>query len=118
MPGRDGTGPMGRGAMTGRAAGFCQGVGMTGYSNPAPGRGFGRGRGVCDFGGGRRGWRNMYHATGQPGWMRFGGAAAAYRNADPELEKQALRRQAEILQSELELIKKRLSRIVNETASE
>lgn len=38
MPGRDGTGPMGLGAMTGRRLGFCVG---TGYGA----RGMGRGRG-------------------------------------------------------------------------
>jgi hypothetical protein len=73
---------------------------------------------LCHFGGGRRGARNRYYATGQPGWIRFGGSAVPYRNSDPELEKQALRRQAETLQSELDPIKRRLSRIENETASE
>ncbi|MFO7627450.1 MAG: DUF5320 domain-containing protein [Candidatus Fermentibacteraceae bacterium] len=38
MPGRDGTGPMGMGAMTGRRMGFCSGAGL-GL------RGMGRGRG-------------------------------------------------------------------------
>ncbi len=38
MPGRDGTGPMGMGAMTGRRMGFCIGTGL-GL------RGMGRGRG-------------------------------------------------------------------------
>lgn len=34
--------------------------------------GFGRGGGFGGRGGGGRGWRNMFHATGLPGWMRFG----------------------------------------------
>jgi hypothetical protein len=34
MPLGDGTGPTGRGAMTGRAAGFCAGYGVPGYRNP------------------------------------------------------------------------------------
>lgn len=38
MPGRDGTGPMGMGGMTGRRMGFCTGAGL-GL------RGMGRGRG-------------------------------------------------------------------------
>ncbi len=42
MPGRDGTGPMGTGAMTGKRMGFCSGAGL-GL------RGMGRGRG-CFFG--------------------------------------------------------------------
>jgi len=38
MPGGDGTGPMGMGPMTGRAAGFCAGYGVPGYMNPVPTR--------------------------------------------------------------------------------
>ncbi len=38
MPGGDGTGPMGLGPMTGRAAGYCAGYGMPGYMNPYGGR--------------------------------------------------------------------------------
>jgi prefoldin subunit 5 len=43
--------------------------------------------------------------------MRFGGSAAPFQRPDPESEKQALRSQAEALQSELEFLKKRLSEI-------
>ncbi len=35
MPGGDGTGPQGRGSMTGRAAGYCSGSDMPGWSNLA-----------------------------------------------------------------------------------
>jgi hypothetical protein len=38
MPGRDGTGPVGRGAMTGRGMGYCAVAG-----NEVYGRGAGRG---------------------------------------------------------------------------
>jgi len=44
MPGGDRTGPVGRGPMTGRAAGYCSGYQNPGYSRGF-GRGFGRGRG-------------------------------------------------------------------------
>jgi len=127
MPRGDGTGPMGMGAMTGREAGYCAGSGVPGYANPVPGRGFGmgfgRGRGAWGrgFGGGGRGWRNMFYATGLPGWMRFGGYAAPYgyptpyQKPDPEMEKQALKNQAEALQSELDFIKKRLGEIETST---
>jgi len=121
MPSGDRTGPMGMGVMSGRAAGYCAGFGMPGYANPAPGRGFGmgfgRGRGARGggFGGGGRGWRHMFYATGLPGWARFGGYAGPYQNPDPNLEKQSLSSQAEALQSELDLIKKRLSEIETET---
>lgn len=73
--------------------------------------GFGRGRG---FGGGR-GWRNGFYATGQPGWARFGaygapyGQPTAWANPDPELERQALRNQAEAMEMELSQIRKRLA---------
>jgi len=130
MPRGDQTGPTGMGAMTGRAAGYCAGAGVPGYANPVPGRGFGMGfgrdRGALGrgFGGGGRGWRNMFYATGLPGWMRFGGYAAPYGNPapyqkpDPEIEKQALKNQAEALQSELDFIKKRLGEIETRTTAE
>ena len=38
MPLGDGTGPMGWGPMTGRAAGYCAGFPVPGYMNPVPGR--------------------------------------------------------------------------------
>lgn len=38
MPLGDGTGPLGLGPMTGRAAGFCAGFGRPGFTNPIPGR--------------------------------------------------------------------------------
>jgi hypothetical protein len=82
---------MGRGAMIGRAAGTCAGVGMPGSANPAPGRGFGRGfgqgRGCGGRGGGGRGWRHIFHVAGLPGWMRSGGDATPYQKPDPEREK-------------------------------
>jgi hypothetical protein len=108
MPGRNGTGPMGMGAMTGCGAGMCAGVGKSGYENAGPGRGFGMGYG--------RGWRNRFYATGQPGWMRFAGNAGTYQNPDPGMERQSLKNQAEALQSELDAIRKRLSEI--ETAAQ
>jgi len=119
MPRGDGTGPMGMGPMSGRGLGYCVGFETPGYANPAPRRGFGvgfgRGRG---FGGGGRGRRNMFYATGLPGWMRFGGNAAQYQKADPGFEKQMLKNQADALQSELDVIKKRLSEIESGTVAE
>ena len=38
MPAGNGTGPVGLGPMTGRAAGFCAGFSVPGYTNPAVGR--------------------------------------------------------------------------------
>jgi len=118
MPRGDGTGPMGAGAMAGRGMGFCAGYSMPGYANATPWAGgwcgFGRGRG---FRNGGRGWRQGFAAPGRPGWMRLydDGAPSGYRapssQADPESEKQALKAQADFLQSELDQIKKRLEDI-------
>lgn len=69
MPGGDGTGPGGMGAMTGRAAGYCAGYPMPGFMNPIPGRGFGFGRGR-GFGRGL-GWG----FRGGHGWGGYGGVA-------------------------------------------
>lgn len=38
MPAGDGTGPLGWGPMTGRAAGYCAGFGIPGFMNPFRGR--------------------------------------------------------------------------------
>jgi len=38
MPAGDGTGPMGWGPMSGRAAGYCAGFAVPGYVNPGRGR--------------------------------------------------------------------------------
>ena len=112
MPGGDRTGPMEMGPMTGRGAGYCAGYTSPGFNNdPAWGRSFGAG-----FGRGGRGRRNMFYATGQPGWMRSGGYAMPYQKPDPEIEKQALKSQAEALQSNIDLIKKRLSELEAEAA--
>ncbi len=130
MPRGDRTGPVGMGAMSGRAAGYCAGFAMPGYANPVSGRGygmgFGRGRGSWNRGfgsGGGRGWRHRYHASGLPGWMRFGeyaapsGYPAPYSTPNPEREKQALKSQAEALQSELDFIKTRLAKMESESAA-
>lgn len=120
MPRGDGTGPAGMGAMTGRAAGLCAGYGMPGYANPIPGRGFGmgfgRGRGFRGRGFGfGPGWGNRFYAFGRPGWGFPGagpyGYPAPYGNPDPGTERQALKDQAEMLQSELEAIRNRLDEL-------
>lgn len=112
--------------MTGRAAGFCAGYSVPGYANPGPRAGLGFAGGFR--GGGGRGWRNMYYATGLTGWQRgwypspyyprAAPYAAPYQAPDPEQEKQALKNQAEALQSEMDFIKKRLGELETGTAAE
>ena len=123
MPAGDGTGPRGMGPLSGRAAGFCAGFGMPGYENPMPGRGFGvgcgrgggfAGRGGRGGGGGGRGWRNVFHATGLPGWARAGlpvGCVPYNAVCGPEQELAVLKQQAERLDSVRESIRQRLQEI-------
>jgi len=59
----------------------------------------------------------MFYATGKPGGLRFGGYAAPYQRPDPNLEKQALKDEAEALQSELDSVKKRLDEIESKMAA-
>ena len=84
MPGRDGTGPLGAGPMTGRGAGRC-------------GRGLGR-----RFGGGHgRGW----------------GGVSSVTEIGTVDEKQMLREQAQMLQVQLDSLKKRVESMdADETA--
>jgi hypothetical protein len=75
MPGGDGTGPMGMGAMTGRRMGYCAGYSVPGFANAWP-AGFGRGAGI-GFGRGR-GNRFWARTTGLPGWYRAGAGYPAF----------------------------------------
>lgn len=129
MPFGDGTGPMGAGPMTGRAAGYCAGFSMPGYMNPYGGRGFwGRGGGRGFGRGGGRGRRNWYYATGLPGWQRaaYGypawGEPAGYPQAPfepaPEQELAAMKQQAENMQNALEDINERIKELETEKPKE
>ena len=109
MPGGDRTGPMGMGPRTGRGAGYCGGAGGapsgSGFISRMGGAFLGQGRGR-----GGRGWRNMFHATGLPGWMRSGPAGVASATAEASrAEKQSLQDQVETLQSQLDEVKRRLA---------
>ncbi len=121
MPAGDGTGPMGMGPMTGRAAGFCAGFGTPGYANPIAGQGFGmgfgRGRGAWGRGGGR-GWRNPFHATGLSGWQRaaagwpvWGGGVPAMATPTKAQQVEALKSQAEAFEGALGDLRKRIAEI-------
>ena len=120
MPGGSRTGPMGMGPRTGRAAGYCAGFDMPGYTNAAPGRGSGGGSGRSGGFGGGRGRRNRFYATGVPGQGRFGGVPRAFgpvsacSQPDTESERQTLQRQAEALEAEMAHIKKRLEALGTE----
>jgi hypothetical protein len=110
MPGGDGTGPVGAGPMSGRAAGFCAGFGTPGCANPAGGFGGRHGRFGAGAGGrGRgRGFRWRYLATGIPGRAWYGGGAP---QAAPVDEAATLRRQAEFLEASLGEIRSRIGEL-------
>ena len=110
MPRGDRTGPMGMGPMTGRGSGYCNGFAAPGYANPAQfagGFGCGLGRG--------RGHRNMFRATGMPGWARYGYPVSAGPSEASFDEKTLLTTQAEFLENQLQQVKKRLSGLNEET---
>ncbi|MHB1294866.1 MAG: DUF5320 domain-containing protein [Anaerolineae bacterium] len=103
MPGGDGSGPRGAGSMTGRALGFCAGFDDPGYAQRGAGRGPGQQRGGC------RGRRNVYHATGLPGYLRD-----ARCTFTTEQERQALERQSALLERQLEQISSRIASLDEE----
>ncbi|MDD5613819.1 MAG: DUF5320 domain-containing protein [Candidatus Omnitrophica bacterium] len=103
MPRGDGTGPMGLGPMTGRAAGYCAGFSTPGYVNSIPGRGFGFGRG---FGRGRG--RGFGFGRGF-GWAGYPYAALAYpADIAPKQEADMLKAEAEAMQREIDAINQRI----------
>lgn len=113
MPRGNGTGPSGFGSMPGRGAGFCAGFSVPGYINPVSERGFsGYGR---RRGGGGRGWRNRFYATGQRFWDRGHVTNPAYGNVAPELTREAemnlLKKQAEAMQKEVTVINERIKEL-------
>ena len=114
MPGFDGTGPNGQGAMTGGGGGYCA-VNVHAERGPrGTGRGFG-GRG------GRRGFRNCFYATGLPGWMRArdrGTAANAGGTLTPEAELALLREQEARYASNLAILHARVRELEQNEADE
>jgi hypothetical protein len=110
MPWGDGTGPWGRGPMTGRRMGFCAGYDTPGYAS-APGRGFGRGfrRGVGRGYG--RGFRRDYYENDYPPEPYY---RRPYREPSPEEEKRYLEGVVKDLEAELEDIKARLEELSKE----
>ena len=109
MPAGDGTGPLGTGPKTGRAAGDCAGYDMPGYMNPIPGVHCNIGRGA--FGRGR-GHRHLYYATGLPYRARTGIRPNVFLSeVSPELELDDLKRRAKSLQQLLKNINKRIDKL-------
>ncbi|NLO10719.1 MAG: DUF5320 domain-containing protein [Clostridiales bacterium] len=93
MPRLDGTGPMGRGAMTGRGAGLCAYPGLGARLQNGPYVGYGRG------------FRRQFYGTGLPGYSRsdYWGDGLAIN------EKTYLADQKILLSQQLKLVKERLA---------
>ncbi|MCD6594177.1 hypothetical protein DRQ29_04605 [bacterium] len=112
MPWGNGTGPNGEGPRTGRGLGYCNGYDRPGYATQGGGgRWSGRGGmryGNGGFGGGWR-RRNMYYATGQPGWGRTNPAYPPYQSK--EAEKDALLQASKDLKAELSEIENRIAEL-------
>ena len=106
MPGGDGTGPVGRGPMTGRGLGLCAGYSSPGYSTPGYGRGWGRGFG-------RRYW-----GRGRGFWWRGDYTEPHYRNIyskpSKEEEKTYLKEMVNSLEEEIKDIRNRIQELSKE----
>jgi len=121
MPGGDGTGPMGLGPMTGRAAGYCAGYPVPGYMNPITGRGrggfglgrgWGRGRGWVRGGFGRGfGWRAAAYPYGAPYYPAVYGGYPYGPELTPQQEADMLKQQAKTMQEEINSINQRISEL-------
>lgn len=126
MPRGDGTGPMGMGSMTGRAAGYCAGYSTPGYMNPGGGRGMGFGRGFARGGG--RGFGRGAGAFGFNPAYNWGAPPVApfvpnpgYVNpnvpvVDSGQELDALKNQATYFEESLADIKKRIAELETEAS--
>ncbi|MCE5278468.1 MAG: DUF5320 domain-containing protein [Planctomycetaceae bacterium] len=103
MPRGNGTGPMGMGPMTGRAAGFCAGFATPGFATGGF-AGVGRGAG----GGFGRRCRNQFYATGLLGWQR-----ATMTQPAPEAPNkvEALKGQAAYLEEALNDVRRRIEEL-------
>ena len=105
MPRGDGTGPMGTGPMTGRAAGYCAGYHTSGFMNPVGGRGLGLARGR---GGGLGRGLAMRRGRGRA----FGFAPAPFAPAlTREQELDMLRSQADWLKDQMDAINQRIGEL-------
>jgi hypothetical protein len=106
MPRGDGTGPLGAGPRSGRAAGFCARSEAPGFATaPGFGRRSGLGRGRGRFGRGGGGFGRGFRAGRPPAGLPFGAVAS------PEAEGEILEQEARELESSLEQVRRRLGQI-------
>ena len=119
MPKGDRTGPMGAGAKSGRAAGYCAGFNAPGYvhawtpDGPAMRMQRMR-RGWCDRPGGSGGRRQGFFASWRPWHGYFGGYPFPPQPVSAELETETLKHRSRMLKSELDAINNRLNEIAGQ----
>lgn len=138
MPRGDGTGPMGMGSMTGRAAGYCAGLPSPGFMNPIGGRlGLGRGggrgfRAYPRYGLGRFPGLSYPSYYGSPAFAGYGmpygggygmpygspqptgtmpGAVPFAPGVSPEQELDFLKNQTEILKGQIDQVNLRIKEL-------
>jgi hypothetical protein len=105
MPRGDGTGPMGMGPMTGRAAGYCAGYATPGFANPVSRRGLG-----MAWGRGGDSGRGLAMRRGRG--RAFSRATAPFATASTrEQELDLLRGQADRLKEQLDGIAARIGEL-------
>ena len=111
MPRGDGTGPMGMGPMTGRAAGYCAGYAAPGFVNPG-GRGLGMARGRGGGFGMGMAWRRGRGGGFARGRFVTPLSPAAYAAAPSrEDELDMLRSQADWLKEQIDAINQRIGEL-------
>ena len=107
MPGGDGTGPMGRGPMTGRAMGLCAGYSTPGYTTPRCGRGLDRSWGP--------GFRRGHWSRGRGFWWRGYNPEPYYPLAQSKEEKKIyLENIVKGLEEEIKDIQERINELSKE----
>ena len=113
MPRGDGTGPLGQGPMTGRAAGYCAGYPVPGFMNPAGGLGMGMAWGRGGFGGRGMGWRRGAGGFGRVPFVPYPASAGVgvAGSAVPQEEAELLKAQLAGLQAAVEQVEARLEQL-------
>lgn len=112
MPRGDGTGPMGMGPMTGRAAGYCAGYPTPGFMNPYGGRGLGMAWGRGGVGGRGMAWRRgRGGGFGGAGFAAYVPGPAYYAPPTREQELDMLRSQVDWLKEQMDAINQRIGEL-------
>lgn len=108
MPGFDGTGPRGTGAMTGGARGYCALPMGNRFLTRGSGGGFGRSFGALGRGRGGPGMGRGFFMNANDNAT---GAAPYRAPISKEQELTALRQQAQSIQEELQYVQQRMSEL-------